>query len=279
MSYILDALKKLEEKDARQGGGRLSGGGRPVRSGRRAAFAVAVILVAAAAAVLALRREGVEPLPGNPAATAEHEAVGGGAQPAPPQGGAREYAAEVRNEAKRSATGTEAETVTGPADAREAPAPPAGVPLPEETVFGVPAAEEISLQEVFGGRDGEEGALTPPTADGQDQAALFDGDAGAPFADVGAVFPPEEGKGALTGPVAGRLYDLHELPGVIRDELGDLVMTGHIFSDDPSFRVVMVGDRVMKEGDTVSPGLVLKEITGDGARFAYRGYVFLVKAL
>lgn len=83
---------------------------------------------------------------------------------------------------------------------------------------------------------------------------------------------------ATDSPRPGRLYYFEELPENLKAELGELDITGHIYSEDANYRLLMVGDGVRREGETIFPGLVLKEITGEGAHFTYRGFLFLVDA-
>lgn len=79
-------------------------------------------------------------------------------------------------------------------------------------------------------------------------------------------------------PAADKLYRFEDLPPDMRQALDDLRISGHVYSDDPSFRLVNVGDLMKREGDSVSTEIRLVEITEGGAIFTYRGYRFF-KAL
>ncbi len=67
---------------------------------------------------------------------------------------------------------------------------------------------------------------------------------------------------------------INELPPSLRLTLPDLTISGHFFDSGPSSRVVIIGGRTLREGQTVAPGLKLEQITRDGAVFSYQGYRF-----
>lgn len=85
--------------------------------------------------------------------------------------------------------------------------------------------------------------------------------------------PPAAGTDAAGGPDAG---SLSELAPELRQELPALVMSLHSHSADPKERMVMLNGTMLHEGDQVTPGLLLQEVTPDGAILAYRGQRFLL---
>ena len=48
----------------------------------------------------------------------------------------------------------------------------------------------------------------------------------------------------------------------------------HMYSGKPGNRMTSINDRTLREGDELSPGLKLIEITPDGMIFSYKGYRF-----
>jgi general secretion pathway protein B len=93
------------------------------------------------------------------------------------------------------------------------------------------------------------------------------------------VLPPASEK-----PVAGRPQDaaperrlmtLAELPVSIQQEIPKLSIMFHIYSGNPKDRLVGINDRILHEGDSVEPGLVLEQITPDGMILTYKEYRFL----
>lgn len=80
--------------------------------------------------------------------------------------------------------------------------------------------------------------------------------------------PPAPAAGA---PEAG---SLSELAPEVRQELPALVMALHSHSANPKERMVMLNGVMLHEGEQVAPGLLLEEVTPDGAILAYRGQRF-----
>jgi len=75
-----------------------------------------------------------------------------------------------------------------------------------------------------------------------------------------------------TPPTDGRVLNPGELPASIRAELPKLLVSGHIWSEDPALRLLSVDDRLLHEGDEAAPGVILQEITPSGAVFVYKGW-------
>lgn len=67
-----------------------------------------------------------------------------------------------------------------------------------------------------------------------------------------------------------------ELPASIRAELPKLLVSGHVWSEEPSLRLLSVDDRLLHEGGEAAPGVGLLEITPAGAVFGYKGWRFRV---
>ena len=77
-------------------------------------------------------------------------------------------------------------------------------------------------------------------------------------------------------PADGRVLDLAELPASIRAELPKLLVSGHVWSEEPSLRLLSVDDRLLHEGGEAAPGVSLQEITPAGAVFVFKGWRFRV---
>ncbi len=69
---------------------------------------------------------------------------------------------------------------------------------------------------------------------------------------------------------------LNELPPFIRNELPVFTVSGHAYSPEPQRRVVRVNDKILLEGQELKPGLRVEEIIPDGIVFTYEGYRFRV---
>ena len=79
-----------------------------------------------------------------------------------------------------------------------------------------------------------------------------------------------------TPPADGRVLDLAELPAPIRAGLPKLLVSGHVWSEEPSLRLLSVDDRLLHEGGEAAPGVSLQEITPAGAVFVFKGWHFRV---
>jgi general secretion pathway protein B len=77
-------------------------------------------------------------------------------------------------------------------------------------------------------------------------------------------------------PASDRVHALAELPESIRRELPRIAYGGGSFSADKASRMAFLNGQVFHEGDTIAPGLVLKEVRQKGAVLAYKGYRFEV---
>jgi len=64
-----------------------------------------------------------------------------------------------------------------------------------------------------------------------------------------------------------------DLPPALQRELPALSVAGFI-RDEGSSSMVIVNDRLVREGDEVAPGVKLEKISGDSLVFNYRGYRF-----
>ena len=63
------------------------------------------------------------------------------------------------------------------------------------------------------------------------------------------------------------------MPPALQRELPALTVAGFI-RDEGSSSMVIVNDRLVREGDEVAPGVKLENILNDGLVFNYKGYRF-----
>ena len=82
----------------------------------------------------------------------------------------------------------------------------------------------------------------------------------------------DDSDAVLAAPASDRIYAQAELPESIRRELPKIAYGGGSFSADKASRMAFLNGQVFHEGDTVAPGLVLKQIKQKGAVLAYKGY-------
>jgi general secretion pathway protein B len=67
---------------------------------------------------------------------------------------------------------------------------------------------------------------------------------------------------------------LSELPLAIQQEIPDMKIQLHSYSNKSANSIVSINSRMLKEGDSLAPGLKLEQITPDGVIFSYKGYRF-----
>lgn len=110
-------------------------------------------------------------------------------------------------------------------------------------------------------------------------------EASAPFVagvakDTAMVTPKAIAK-TPTGSAQGNttaVMTLAELPVPIQQDIPRMSISVHAYSGAPANRLVSINDQLLREGDTLAPGIRLDEITADGMIFSYKGYRFRTTA-
>jgi general secretion pathway protein B len=70
---------------------------------------------------------------------------------------------------------------------------------------------------------------------------------------------------------------LADLPFSTRSMLPEMQLRGHVYSETPSQRMIMINTSIAREGDTVAPDLSLIEITEDGLILRFRDTRFRIE--
>ena len=78
-------------------------------------------------------------------------------------------------------------------------------------------------------------------------------------------------------PVENKVYDLNELPLPIQQSLPSLVISVFLYSEDPTSRMVKINGQMMREGQSLTAGLKLEEITPEGVILSYKNYRFRIR--
>lgn len=65
-----------------------------------------------------------------------------------------------------------------------------------------------------------------------------------------------------------------ELPASIQQEIPAMSIALHAYTATPGDRMVMINDRMLRQGDSLAAGLRLEQITPDGLILGYKGYRF-----
>lgn len=100
--------------------------------------------------------------------------------------------------------------------------------------------------------------------------------------DAGIVYEPEpigavvaKSEPVIMHPIVDpAVPHLHKLTEKIRKSIPPLEYAGHTYSDLPDKRIIVINNKILREGESVEAGLILQEITWDGAILNYKGLVF-----
>lgn len=88
------------------------------------------------------------------------------------------------------------------------------------------------------------------------------------------VEPAESGKSGAEQEIP----ELSEIPSELRKDIPEISIFGHIYSSSPPSRLANINGSLVREGDTVVGRLRVKEITMNGIIFDYKGLHFRIRA-
>jgi hypothetical protein len=72
--------------------------------------------------------------------------------------------------------------------------------------------------------------------------------------------------------------ELSQLPQSVRSEIPSIKLFGHIYSDSPETRLVNINGDILREGDSVAKNITVKEITKNGVILTYGNIYFSIRA-
>lgn len=75
-----------------------------------------------------------------------------------------------------------------------------------------------------------------------------------------------------------KLPTLEELKNGLGRDLPELKLAGHTYSEVPDQRMIIINNRIVREGQRVEGGIRLEEITWDGLILSYQGARFTMDA-
>lgn len=70
---------------------------------------------------------------------------------------------------------------------------------------------------------------------------------------------------------------MEDLPPEIKTAIPDLTFAGHVYAAKSEHRMIMINMRIVREGDMISPGLILQEIVENGVVLRYQEVPFRVR--
>lgn len=89
---------------------------------------------------------------------------------------------------------------------------------------------------------------------------------------------PEEKEETAETDSETKILEIAQLPEDIKKDLPKITIKGHIYSNRPSSRIVNINGIITREGDTVTSELRVEEITMTGIIFNYEGFRFRMRA-
>jgi general secretion pathway protein B len=75
-----------------------------------------------------------------------------------------------------------------------------------------------------------------------------------------------------------KIVEFHQLPADVKKDLPEMSISGHIYSNSPSSRLVNINGIIIREGETVKKGLKVTEITTNAVVFNFKEYHFRIRA-
>lgn len=163
------------------------------------------------------------------------------------------------------------EGVAPPVD-RRTPAADAGSAAPALPPASAVSGEAIPRLKLASSLPAREPAAATPIAGSAKAAGQPTAQPATQAARTPAAAPPAHDAPA-PAPVRGVVVPYANLPPAIRQSLPPLVVGGFAAGESGG-TMVMVDDKLVREGDEVAPGIRVEKILVDGAEFAYKGYRF-----
>lgn len=90
---------------------------------------------------------------------------------------------------------------------------------------------------------------------------------------------PEDAATIPMAQEADSLPLMQDLPDNIRKRLPPLTLAGHVFSENAAKRMIIINNRICREGDMVEDGLFLDRIIWEGVVLRYQEIRFRMNLL
>jgi hypothetical protein len=140
----------------------------------------------------------------------------------------------------------------------------------DETQSEQPVRAEVQGQEIF---------PVEPESSGESMAA-FSRQSAVEKEKTGDYAIPQETESPLPkeNKSEQEIIDFNDLPQSVRRDMPDIKISGHIYSNDPDARLVNVNGQIIQSGETLERDLKVIEITETGVIFSYHKYRFYMRA-
>ena len=141
---------------------------------------------------------------------------------------------------------------------------------PEQPARAAPYTAQPALASESAAREPEPTAV----ARSQTHATLPDAATGIPQEAAAPAPGSPVGTGQAEAGREDKVVSLSELPASIRQEIPSISISFHVYSSNPEARRVMINNELLRQGESLSTGLGVEQITPDGVVISYKGYRF-----
>lgn len=117
-------------------------------------------------------------------------------------------------------------------------------------------------------------ALAAPTMAVPAAAPVPPAARGVPAAVVAPVMPPVVATPAVVPAPVPRIVDYRELPAAVQGALPNIVFGGFAGGGETEGRIAFINNRLVREGEEVSPGLRLETVDQNGVVLGFQGHHF-----
>ena len=144
--------------------------------------------------------------------------------------------------------------------------------------FQLPMAQrdaQVPLSATKPGSGGDAATAAGPLSEGEVPAETAEHGAHSPASDIGFGLEPAVTPDA-TAASSPAIPELWQLPASLREGIPQLDFSLHVYSTRIDQRSIIINNRMMREGEAVTPQLTLSAITPDGVVMRYRSAYFRV---
>jgi len=100
-----------------------------------------------------------------------------------------------------------------------------------------------------------------------------------PAAEYTKISPAQNQNSSARAATSQSIEEVGELPDEVRNNLPAMTFSFHVYSLNPQQRTIIINNRRMREGDEVSAGVQLQEITEDGVILGYEQHRIHISVL
>ena len=89
--------------------------------------------------------------------------------------------------------------------------------------------------------------------------------------------PPSPAPAEATGKPSDKLPLLSELPAELQKSIPAIKLAGHVYAEQPARRMIIINNKIVREGERIGDKLKLIRITWDGVILSHNNRVFQIK--